>query len=226
MISLKEAYEALLDDPGQVFVYDQGTVKEFSRYPDLLMILPGSFNPIHDAHKWLYESAKDRYDAYDSQYYEMSISRVDKPPVSVLDLEERLKKMPNKTLITNAPRMIQKIGLLVDYCCNLEIFCGVDTIIRMADDYSQIGIGGLNAAFYVTDRIMNGEVVSYSSLDWKSRPDNIVKWKTPPEHLLSVSSTAIRNQWNEKMNEAAKAAASTASEMMREETRKIVRKSK
>jgi hypothetical protein len=100
-----------------------------------LVSLPGSFNPLHIGHtssleKALAISAKKNANVYG--FYELSVSNVDKAPISIQELTKRLghfsmQKYP--LFLTNTPKFIHKA---VQYP-GIDYVMGVDTVIRLVD---------------------------------------------------------------------------------------------
>lgn len=87
------------------------------------LILPGSFNPLHDGHRGMSEYASRKYKA--PVYYEISIQNVDKPALDYIELKERLAQFdPGTLLVTNCSKFVDKGQLLAPYTF---FIVGVDT---------------------------------------------------------------------------------------------------
>lgn len=105
-----------------------------------LVLFPGSFNPLHHGHMKVYEFVKTFLGV--TPVFELSVTNVDKPALSYYDIVERWKNMADLPLIlTNAPRMIDKIHLFrkggdsiksAYLTKNLTIVMGLDTWDRFA----------------------------------------------------------------------------------------------
>jgi hypothetical protein len=108
-----------------------------------LVSLPGSFNPLHAGHT----SSLDKALAINAMktpnlcgFCELSVSNVDKPPISIQELTKRLGhfsmyKYP--LFLTNAPRFVDKATQYP----GIDYVMGVDTAIRLVDkrytDYNE-----------------------------------------------------------------------------------------
>ncbi|KAG0592336.1 hypothetical protein KC19_1G243500 [Ceratodon purpureus] len=128
------------------------------------VVLSGSFNPLHDGHVKLLDSACSlREDGLPC--YEISAINADKPPLGLSDIKERLKQFRNgKTLVvTNQPYFYKKAELFPDS----TFVVGVDTVIRLLDPkyYGDskvrmlevlLGIKQLGCDFLVAGRKVDG----------------------------------------------------------------------
>lgn len=107
-----------------------------------LVSLPGSFNPLHIGHTSSLEKAitilekaitiNATKNANVCGFYELSVSNVDKPQITIEELTKRLgnfsmQKYP--LFLTNAPKFIDKS---IQYP-GIDYVMGVDTVIRLID---------------------------------------------------------------------------------------------
>jgi hypothetical protein len=208
-MKLSNAYNELIANPKQAFVQDtDGTVMTWKDWicadvkrPDgrplnrkygHICLYPGSFNPLHAGHRDIFDNLLTGYSAF-----EISIMRWGKDALSLEDLETRLQQFVGygPVVITNVARMIDKISLLGHSSYDrLSIEIGVDTMVRMIEDYGVVGIGGLGARFYIYDRVLNEEVQTMNDIfpsDFK--PANCYRPRERSLELMTLSSTAIRN---------------------------------
>ena len=156
-----------------------------------IQIIPGSFNPLHDAHRWIF----DRANSLSPTFFEMSIRRWDKPDVSKVELAERLEQFQGyaPVIVTNQARMIGKLGILRKQCISDRIpvvHIGMDTLQRMFDDYGVKGVSGMHAFFIVYDRNMNGRNLCLKDL--KEIPVNCGPGPEMAIDMRCISSTHIR----------------------------------
>lgn len=183
MVLLKEAYQNLVKNPEDIFVvYPEGeihygyTVKNI----DILDIVPGSFNPLHSAHRYIYNLCPKA-----NRFFELSLNRTDKESLSLLELESRLTQFQEyaPVLATASARMQEKIGVLAENHRNeLRIYVGFDVLQRIIADHGKLMVQGMNCKF-----------VAYRRSDIKigNLPSN-VEVRDMPERFNNVSSTQIR----------------------------------
>lgn len=204
-MELREAYNRLLVDSSFSFLMTkEGRFVAWKDYhlevglseaqAELCIhVVPGSFNPLHEGHKAIYEASTW---VPDLTFFEVSIQRVDKDMVSFEELVQRLDQFKGyaPVIIGRAGRFVEKIGTFLQHVKELFFHVGIDTIIRMRDDYATVGIQGLNAKFIVHDRIVEGRLKSLKTEFGDRIPFNCVSSPVirSPENL-AISSTKIRN---------------------------------
>jgi len=112
---------------------------EYIKKNDTLVIYPGSYNPLHQAHKEIYNLAHKITQL--PVFYELSIANSYKPSMDYVDLENRYKQFNivnwlNAIIVTKAPRFVDKVNLLKKYFNPKEIILvvGADTWERVYDD--------------------------------------------------------------------------------------------
>ncbi|MFA6049772.1 MAG: hypothetical protein WC761_01125 [Candidatus Paceibacterota bacterium] len=198
-MELSQAYEKLIigSELGGIsyfVVFPDGVISQvmphnFTLGRAQMAVVPGSFDPVHRAHRWMFDKEN-----ITGKCFEMSVKRWDKPNVSFEDMERKLAQFKGyaSVLVTNQPRMIGKIGLIRTVHPHMipTFHIGADTLIRMYDDYGKVGVAGLAASFIVHDRVMNGELLSVSSHE---HPANCHSPSMAmPDSMLDISSSAIR----------------------------------
>jgi len=106
---------------------------------DTLVIYPGSYNPLHDAHREIYNLAHKITQL--PVFYELSVTNSYKPSMDYVDLENRYKQFNtvnwlNAVILTKAPRFVDKVNLLKKHFNPKEIIIvvGADTWERVYDD--------------------------------------------------------------------------------------------
>ena len=100
--------------------------------PDKTILLPGSFNPLHKGHKELLRVAEKTSGR--AGILELSVTNVDKPPLSIVEVERRLLQMKGaySIVLTSAPTFAEKAEIFPGAWFAL----GYDTAIRLlSPDY-------------------------------------------------------------------------------------------
>jgi len=154
-------------------------------------IIPGSFNPLHDAHRFMYDNCPNTK----SRYFELSIHRIDKSPLELEQLEERLKQFAwyAPVWVTNASLFYEKSGL-INRGCSPVFNIGYDTARRLVQHHGVLGVQGIGANFRVYRRTIDGKDLGleHISEEFDGCPRNMWGDVKLPDNLAVVSSTAIR----------------------------------
>ncbi len=92
------------------------------------LVFPGAFNPLHDAHRQMAALAEDLLGA--SVEFEISIENVDKPPLELREIKQRVEQFePQRTIwLTRAPTFVEKSEIFP----GATFVVGADTIARIA----------------------------------------------------------------------------------------------
>ena len=201
MTASDEALRALLtgDDPASALVLVESDGSMASARLDVIALLPGSFNPLHDGHRLLATAAREQ--AGREVLFEISVTNVDKPPLTANEVTHRLAQFRGqaRVLLTRAPRFVEKARLLP----NSTFIVGWDTFTRllepryygdteaMRDALSEIG--GLGCRFLVAGRAQGD---AFRTLADTPIPEAFTALFEPiPESRfrLDISSTALRD---------------------------------
>ncbi|KAL3695140.1 hypothetical protein R1sor_008791 [Riccia sorocarpa] len=106
------------------FIKSQGLVSGGRK-----VILPGSFNPLHEGHIKLLEVACSMCEG-SIPCFEISAINADKPPLSLPEIKKRVKQFQDRgktVILTNQPYFYKKAELLPDS----TFVIGVDTAVRL-----------------------------------------------------------------------------------------------
>lgn len=188
MIDYKPLYNQLLNDEIPYFVYNYSNPVSICEH--ILNVYAGSFNPLHDMHKLVYNSATEYSLAHKTiknalTAYEISVIRRNKEFLGFDDLMGRLQQFScEPVIVTKADFYVKKTGALRGK--NITFHMGFDTAQRLISDDTILGIQGINAQFVVYPR----DNIGIETLD--CIPVNFCQGKYVSKYEIGISSTAIR----------------------------------
>ena len=178
--------------------------KQVTSPHDGMLLLPGSFNPIHQGHIAMLKSAEDFSGLHGA--FEISIRNADKPSLDYLTLNERLEGITSHPVwITNTPTFEEKAQLFPKTVFAL----GADTVKRIAElrfynhnpllmEKAFEQLTAQNIKFLVFGRVIGDK---YEALGDLNLPSELVSiCKEIPEELfrMDLSSTALRKKVTEQ----------------------------
>lgn len=212
-LTLEQAY-AELTAPGSVWDSFWQTPNGELRLEPLILssiehvhLFPGSWNPLHAGHREVFDQIRpprntpaedwhndyswtDRHDRVGIKLFELSLTRDGKEFLSVVELARRLAQFLDyaPVLVTQAPRMLQKAGVICGGTPSRElcIHLGYDTAARVLAQETKLGIEGMHCWFKIYPR---GE---QSAQDLPERPTNFQGAKIPGAQHVHLSSTQLR----------------------------------
>ena len=163
-------------------------------------ILSGSFNPLHEGHRALAETAKNI--TGDKTVFEISATNVDKPSLSVSEVNDRARQF-NKLnlLITSAPLFSEKANLFP----GSTFVIGYDTAVRLLDRkyynddeiemYRSLEtIDYHNCSFLVAGRLINNTFSNLSDLTIPKRFEHLLQEIPENQFRVDQSSSKIRQK--------------------------------
>ena len=164
-------------------------------------VLPGSFNPLHDAHRAMMQFATRSTGR--AGFFELSVTNVDKPSLTKTQLRERLAESfaPAALLLTRLPTFEAKS----DAFAGAVFVVGGDTIRRINDlkyyshqesefrrAIARIKANGIR--FLVFGRNVNRQFLDEKSLSLQPELLDLCDFVTRSDFEMDVSSTGLRNQ--------------------------------
>ena len=155
------------------------------------LMLPGSFNPVHQGHLNLLKVAEEMTGL--RGVFELSCANVDKPAIEEADALRRaaaIKDVP--VALTHAPRFIQKAELFP----KTAFVVGFDTAIRFIKDYSAEDwktFQTLQTCFLVAGRQCGTEFQTLENLDLPQGFEALFAAIPESKFREDISSTKLRN---------------------------------
>ncbi len=162
-------------------------------------LIPGSFDPLHQAHRGLRRAARRR--CGDPAAYELSIANVDKPPLSAEVVRARLAQFAGyaPVILSRAPTFLEKARLFPG-----AVFAvGVDTARRIVDPVYYFSdpmpdalaeLRALGARFLVAGRFEAGRFVELRDLDLPPEARGLFQPIPDSELRMDLSSTQLRTR--------------------------------
>ena len=179
-----------------VTAYPDGRRRPGGQIPTALV--PGSFNPWHQAHRALWKAARRRFG--DPAAYELSIANVDKPPLPSDEVLRRAAQFSGRArlILTAAPTFLEKARLLP----GVAFVVGADTARRIIDPVYYGGepamriafreLRFLGARFVVAGRLERGRFIQLRDLNLPPEADGLFEAIPANELRVDISSTDLR----------------------------------
>lgn len=164
-------------------------------------LVPGSFNPLHRGHEGLARAAAEMLGP--QVVYEMSITNVDKPPLTLAEVKGRLDRFRGKgTVVLTRAETYQKKSVLFPGC---TFVIGWDTAVRLVapryygnDEARMLAalaqVWAAGCRFLVAGREEDGK---FNTLSTVPIPEGFKPiFQSIPESLfrVDISSSALRSQ--------------------------------
>ena len=162
------------------------------------LILPGSFNPLHDGHRRMMAVAEARLGQAGA--FELSVENPDKPLLDYIEIQRRLAQFPGKVRLTRLPTFRDKAAEFP----GATFAVGIDTLLRIAEtryyggeaqrDAAIADLLEAGASFLVFGRLADG---AFQGLGQAPLPQALRNACTEvPEHEFraDVSSTELRRR--------------------------------
>tara|TARA_B100001094_G_C18146947_1_gene781340 strand:+ start:642 stop:1790 length:1149 start_codon:yes stop_codon:yes gene_type:complete len=201
MIDLNDPLRALFE--GKIDILEMGIDGRFSTnirgYPRVF--LSGSFNPLHQGHINLAKTVEKLSGR--EVNLELSIQNVDKPDISLADIEKRLAGICGHfpVILTRCSRFFDKARFFVAP----HFVVGYDTAARMVDGkYYQNGKIGMESSLqelkdsetiiWVAGRLVDGRFKTFKDLSLPDGLDGLFRPVTQEQFRLDVSSTQLRSK--------------------------------
>ena len=168
---------------------------------DARVLFPGSFNPLHDAHRRMAQLAGSMFSDHPF-WYEISVDNLDKPQLTKQALRARVHQrfVPGNVVITHTGSFEAKARRFPG-----SIFVvGADTIARIPDSRFYRDERHLRTAlhriahsgcrFLVFARRQGDRVIEGPELELPDALEGLCQWVPKDQFCLDLSSTEIRNR--------------------------------
>ncbi len=164
------------------------------------VLFPGAFNPLHAGHQRMAEVAAERLG--EKVTFELSILNVDKPPLDVIEIADRLRQFNGgQVLLTRASRFVEKAQLAPG--CTFIV--GADTILRIGEpkyyeggdaarDAAVATISAAGCRFLVFGRTLQGCFQTLSNLAIPPLLRRLCDEVPESQFRDNISSTELRNR--------------------------------
>lgn len=198
-------YEDLIKNKTPCIVQLKGGDLSESKITNSL-ILPGSFNPLHEGHINLLKFAEKKFKQ--KGFFEISLSNVDKDEISYDEVRFRLNQFTElgNVIISNKATFIEKSSVY-NYC---KFVIGYDTAERVLDNYYykdniKKGLNLINkykCSFIVAGRKLGKNFNTVEQLNIPKENLNMFQGLTEKDFRSDISSTQLREFQDKALNDS------------------------
>lgn len=162
------------------------------------LILPGSFNPLHDGHRRMMAVAEARLGQ--AGIFELSVENPDKPLLDYIEIHQRLTQFQGKVHLTRLPTFRDKAAEFP----GATFAVGIDTLLRIADaryyggeaqrDEAVAALLEAGSSFLVFGRLVNSSFQGLSDADLPEALRGACTEVPEDEFRADLSSTELRRR--------------------------------
>lgn len=163
---------------------------------DGVLLLPGSFNPLHQGHQRMLAVAEELTGRHGA--YELSMVNPDKPPLDYHEVGTRLAQFDVPVWLTRLPTFAEKAAHFrgAVFAVGIDTITRIDAVRYYASEYGRDAamaeLAGYGCEFLVFGRVDDGHFVQLDDLDLSPTLRRLCKAVPADRFREDISSTQLR----------------------------------